>query len=195
MFVVSSKQHISAVGRWKDSTMMRHWRLGLSVICLAVLAVIIIPWAVKAQLAYKLDQGIQDKPTPAYELMEEDPAVEGSSEEGTCEDIHADYFGYGYECLYVNTKATDAVTLASITHEVSITHALTYGNDVSVPGVQVEFSRRGRGWQAISYCFASKNAAISKLRLRLYMAELLGRTGSCYIAVYKPYLPLLLPDG
>jgi hypothetical protein len=41
MFVVASKQHISAVGRWTGKIMIRHWRLELSVSFLAVLAVVL----------------------------------------------------------------------------------------------------------------------------------------------------------
>jgi hypothetical protein len=173
MFVVSSKQDIAADGRWIARTMMRHWRLGLSVSCLTVLGVIIIPWAVKAQLAYKLDQGIQVKPTPAYALSE---SAESESGVYACEDDALDGLDYGYDCIVVQTKATDAATLASIINEAS------YGSE----GLQLEFLRRGE-FQATGYCFASKNAAISELRQELYWADLLGTTGHCYIAVYKPY--------
>ena len=50
MFVVASKQHISAVGRWTGRIMIRHWRLGLSVSYLAVL-VVLTAWAVSWTLA------------------------------------------------------------------------------------------------------------------------------------------------
>src|SRR5918994_2267149 len=45
LFVVASKQHIFAVGRSIARTMRRHWRLGLSISFLAVLAWIVPVWA------------------------------------------------------------------------------------------------------------------------------------------------------
>jgi hypothetical protein len=134
----------------------------------------ILDWAVETP-SEQLGQEIKPQPTPAYDLMEEDPAVEGSSEEGSCEESSEDTFGYGYECLFVDTKATDPVKLASITAEV------LYGNG------QVEFSRH-QDWdsspKALSYCFTSKNAAVQNPYVDLNKAKLLGRVGNCYIAVY-----------
>jgi hypothetical protein len=134
----------------------------------------ILDWAVETP-SEQLGQEIKPQPTPAYDLMEEDPAVEGSSEEGSCEESSRDTFGFGYECLFVDTKATDPVKLASITD------AVLYGNG------QVEFSRH-QDWdsspKALNYCFTSKNAAVQNPYVDLNKAKLLGRVGNCYIAVY-----------
>src|SRR5918994_6866531 len=71
LFVVASKQHISAVGRSIARTMMRHWRLGLSISFLAVLAGSLTAWAVhyvethSEQVDQKLDWAVE---TPSEQL-------------------------------------------------------------------------------------------------------------------------------
>jgi hypothetical protein len=201
MFVVASRQYMSAVGRWRPR-MPRHpyrWALGMSLLPLLVIAVATMGGAIEEHLAYKLDKDVELKPTPAYDLMYENPALQGSSPGDDCEFDYADNGYSGYECLYVITKATDAVTLASITNEVvssgegrvSLSEGrVSYGDD---EGGQVEFSRSEHDWysgdpQAISYCFDSKETAVTAVGGVLYQAELLGKIDSCYIAVYTPYV-------
>jgi hypothetical protein len=187
MFVVASRQYMSAVGRWRPR-MPRHpyrWALGMSLLPLLVVAVATMPSAVEKHLAYKLDKDVELKPTPAFDLMYEDPALQGSSPGDDCELDYAEHGYSGYGCFYVKTEATDAVTLASITNEVLSSRY--------TGGAQVEFSRSEHDWysgdpQAISYCFDSKNTAVSAGGIVLYQAELRGKIDSCYIAVYTPYV-------
>jgi hypothetical protein len=130
MFVVASKQHISAVGRWSKRTMIRHWHLALSVSFLAVLAGTLTAWAVEThseQVDQKLDwavetpreqlgQEIKLPPTPEYRLYYEASTLSGggSSAAADCVFSHEGHYD-GYACEDMITKVTGPVKLASIT--------------------------------------------------------------------------------
>jgi hypothetical protein len=199
MFVAASRQHMFGVAsrlRTPVRALLRNRNMLLRMALAVGILVVVVEWAYVISRAVEgppaepvdqildwavetpseqLGQEIKPQPTPAYDLMEEDPAVEGSSEEGSCEESSRDTFGFGYECLFVDTKATDPVKLASITD------AVLYGNG------QVEFLRH-QDWdsspKALSYCFTSKNAAVQNPYVDLNKAKLLGRVGNCYMAVY-----------
>src|SRR5215203_3912589 len=88
LFVVASRQHISAIGRWRDRTMARHrwvrimvryrWGLGLSLLVsllvLVILGAVIIDRTVETpaeqldQEKAQLDQELQLKAPPAYKV-------------------------------------------------------------------------------------------------------------------------------
>jgi hypothetical protein len=92
-------------------------------------------------------------------------------------------------CPYVDTKATGAKKLASITEEIAGTYT---GTDV----VSVQFydliiddrtGARIRSNAHTGYCFYDKDVAVSALRSALDQAELLGKTYDCYVAIYEGY--------
>jgi hypothetical protein len=214
MFVAASKQHISAVGRWKDRTMLRHWRLGLSVSFLALLAGTLTAWAVEThseQVDEELDwavetpseqlrQEIKTPPTPYYGVYYEVSTLSsGSSADPECdlssvgdyEDSSEDYSyedsSEDYSCLTVITKATDPVELASITQEVaSDPNSGTDAASYYVWVAQVEFDKREAAQShAISYCFRTKGPALAALRRsNSRKPELVGQTDDCYVIVY-----------
>jgi hypothetical protein len=197
IFLAARRQQISAVGRLRDRIMgrfrwvrfmvrhrwvrfiVRHrWSLGLSL-------PLIIPFLVvlKAVITYEppavqLDQKIPSQPTPAYDVVLED----SDSSAYSCEPEDVGYDDFS--CSAVFTKATDEVKLASITE------------DLSVGAVhQVEFYPPNElsSLSAMSYCFESKDVAVSALHGSFYYADLLGKTNYCYVAVYKYFGPELNP--
>jgi hypothetical protein len=219
MFVVASKQHISAVGRWTGRIMIRHCRLGLSVSFLAVLAVVLtaqavrthseqedgkLDWAVETP-GEQLGQEIELPPTPAYELKDKESNLTGdASASALCDHLYAGHYD-DYLCLSVTTKVTDPVELAPV-ELASITQKLKADpNSGSVAGlpegdhismVKVEFYG-GLDWEsgddpeATSYCFESKGLAADALRGHVHKSELAGETDNCYVAVYEGSGPSL----
>jgi hypothetical protein len=90
------------------------------------------------------------------------------------------------QCPYIGTEATSAKKLASITKEISHSYIRT---DV----ISVRFyDEDDDPWstKVTSYCFEDKDAAVSALRGALDEAELLGKTGNCYVGIYEGYGPL-----
>jgi hypothetical protein len=204
MFVVASKQHISAVGRWTGRIMIRHWRLGLSVSYLAVLVVLTaqavrtyseqedgkLDWAVETP-AEQLGQEIELPPTPAYSLYND-----MDSSAYYCEPEDA---GYAPSvCFGVGTKTSDAMKLASITEDI-VTES-DYG-DSRVHRLKVIHGSNDHGYEifATIYCFKrkiGKSVAVSALGSALKKARFLGKTDNCYLTIYKGDVELLLipPD-
>src|SRR5688500_7694478 len=141
MFVVASKQHISAVGRWTGRIMIRHWRLGLSVSFLAVLVVLTaqavrttseqedgqLDWAVETP-GEQLGQEIELPPSPTYEVKDEESDLIGdASASALCDHLYANHYD-NYVCLSVTTKVTDPVKVASITQELKADPNLGLGS-------------------------------------------------------------------
>ena len=211
MFVVASKQHISAVGRWSKRTMIRHWRLGLSVSFLAVLAGTLTAWAVEThseQVDQKLDwavetpseqlgQEIKLPPTPAYQDYYEDSSLSPVSSDGTECDVSEIGHYEEYGCHLVITKVTDPAELASITQELK---ADPDGGMGYAEVMEVEFFKPALGGgdlgnlYATSYCLNLKGPAIAALEFRAahalrrhqaYLPRLVGRTDDCYVIVYE----------
>ena len=161
-----------------------------------VLAVVIIVWFVLSPAerlagtpaddllgtrlaAYQLDQEIQLKPPPAYEL-----ALQSSNSSAfPCE---PEVEGYDHSfCWMVATEATGARQLASITDDM-ITNPSDYGIVLKISFIdQREYVLGGARDFATLYCFKRKNVAISALGDALNDAELLGKTDNCYLALYR----------
>src|SRR5215211_247443 len=171
MFVVGRwkvMQHISAVGRWKDRAMMRHWRLWLRVSLLAVSAGGLTAWAVEPhieQVDEKLDWAVETPseqvgreikapPTPAYNHYYEASTLSGGSS-AECDLSKIGHYE-AYACHDVITKVTDPAELASITQELK---ADPDGGMGGAEVMQVEFFKPKQGWgdygnlYARSYCF------------------------------------------
>jgi hypothetical protein len=177
MFVVASGQHFSEV-----ASRLHISARALSIILLALLDVILIVWAVETP-ADQLGQEIQPQPTPAYEVQGESQL---SEDESYCV---LESFGYASnDChtVFIET-GSGAVKLASITDEVVV--APTSSDGLFVQRVEFlnsdEFDPDYMDHIATSYCFPSKDVALSALRGTLDDAELLGKIDSCYIAVYS----------
>ena len=209
MFVVASKQHISAVGRWTGRIMIRHWRLGLSVSFLAVLAVVLTAWAVRTHSeqvdgkldwavetpSEHLDQEIRTSPTPAYQLYYEASSLYESSSASDCVLAYQGHYD-GYDCIHLITKASDPEELASITQELRAEPSS--GTDVAMAAesdfavVKVWFRRSELAdAHATSYCFGSKDLAADALRGKLHKAEMVGKTDDCFVIVYEGSGPAL----
>ncbi len=173
MFEVAFRENVSALAERLHIS-----KRSVSIFFLAVLAVILIFWAVKTP-AEQLDNEIQLKATPAYDDVTEEFSTDSDGDSGySCLSEAVDY------CKKVFTEPTSAVKLASITKEV-----LADGN---YEAVSVEFfteNTDGTPGDVIgtSYCFDSKDEAVSTLGGDLGKAELLGTIDYCYIAVYKPH--------
>ena len=146
MFVVGSKQYVSAVGPWSKRIMIRHWRLGLSVSLLAVILAVLAAWAVVTHGG----QEIYIPPTPEYSLNYEASTLSGdSSASADCflsDEGHYDE----YACETVFTKVTDPVKLASITEELRFdpnsgtdVAAVEAGADIDVMNVSFYRSEQG----------------------------------------------------
>jgi hypothetical protein len=174
MFEVAFREDVSALAeRLHISTR------SVSIFFLAVLAVILIFWAVKTP-AEQLDNEIQLKPTPAYNDVSAEFSTDSDGDSGSSCLSEATV-----NCYKVFTEPTSAVKLASITKEV-------LGSGGGGKSVSVEFfteNTDGTPGDVIgtSYCFDSKDEAISTLGEDLGKAELLGTIDYCYIAVYKPH--------
>ena len=161
-----------------------------------VLAVVIIVWFVLSSAdrfagtpaddllgtrlaAYQLDQEIQLKPPPAYEL-----ALQSSDSSAfSCE---PEVEGYDQsECWMVATEATGARQLASITEDM-ITNPSDNGIVLKISFIdQREWELGGARDIATLYCFKRKSVTISALGDALNEAELLGKTDNCYLALYR----------
>jgi hypothetical protein len=124
------------------------------------------------QAIAQLDQEIQLKPPPAYEGMSEERDSSAYSCEATL-------------CFIVLVPgSTSARELASITEEVVYPPKGMSSDDVQ----NVDFDDT-----AASYCFQSKDVAVSALGSALKHAVLLGKTDKCYLAVYRGSGPALRP--
>ena len=161
-----------------------------------VLAVVIIVWFVLSSAdrfagtpaddllgtrlaAYQLDQEIQLEPTPAFELA----AQSSNSSAFSCE---PEVEGYDTSfCWMIATEATGARQLASITEDM-IDNPSDTGSVLKISFIkQREYELGGTRDIATLYCFKRKSVAISALGDALNDAELLGKTDSCYLALYK----------
>jgi hypothetical protein len=171
MFEVAFREDVTAVAKRLPISMR-----SLSILYLAVLAVVLIFWAVETP-AEQLYNEIQLKPTPAYDVVTEEFSTDSDGDSGySCLSEAVDY------CHKVFTEPTSAVKLASITKEVLA--------DGGSEAVSVEFDTEGPdGTPAdsigTSYCFDSKDEVVSTLGEDLGKAELLGTIDYCYIAVYR----------
>jgi hypothetical protein len=140
-----------------------------------VLAVILIFWAVQTP-AEQLDNEIQLETPPVYRDATEELSWESDGVTG-----HSCLSEVVDDCYRVFTEPTSAVKLASITKEVL--------PDSSSRPVSVEFDTEDslgipEDPIGMSYCFDSKDEAVSTLGEDLGKAELLGTIDDCYIAVY-----------
>jgi hypothetical protein len=181
MFEVAFREDVTALAeRLHISTR------SVSIFFLAVLAVILIFWAVKTP-AEQLDNEIQLKATPAYDDATEELSYDNDGDSGySCLSEAVDY------CYRVFTEPTSAVKLASITEE--------FLADGSSGAVSLEFSTENTDgtpgdFIGTSYCFDSKDEAFSTLGVDLGKAELLGTTDYCYIAVYTTRGSGILPHS
>jgi hypothetical protein len=148
----------------------------VSIFFLALLAVILIFWAVETPFE-QLDNEIRLKPTPEYV----DGGIEDFSTNNDGDSGYSSLKPEGVDYSYiVITGPTSAVELASITEEL-----LADGSSGTVRVKFVDFSTAVPGDSVgMSYCFDSKYEAVSNLGVALARAELLGKTDHCYIAVY-----------
>jgi hypothetical protein len=194
--------------------MIRHWRLGLSVSFLAVLAGTLTAWAVEThseqvdqeldwavetpreQLGQQLGQEIKLPPTPEYRLYYEASSLYESSSASDCVLAYQGNYD-GYDCIHLITEASDPEELASITQELradpnSGSEAATYGGDYDLDVMKVWFrSSELADAHAISYCFGSKDLAADALRGKLHKAEWVGKTDDCFVIVYEGSGPAL----
>jgi hypothetical protein len=188
MFVVASKQHICAVGRWSKRTMILHWRLGLSVSFLAVLAGTLTAWAVEThseQVDQELDwavetpreqlgQEIKLPPTPAYQDYYEDSSLSPVSSDGTECDVSEIGHYDEYACHDVITKVTDPAELASITQE------LNAGQMGYADVMEVSFGSSELGdTRFTSYCFDFEFRAADLCIPRYEPLDILHKTICC----------------
>jgi hypothetical protein len=195
--------------------MIRHWRLGLSVSFLAVLAGTLTAWAVEThseqvdqeldwavetpreQLGQQLGQEIKLPPTPEYRLYYEASSLYESSSASDCVLAYQGNYD-GYDCIHLITEASDLEELASITQELradpnSGSDAATYaagGYDLDVMKVSFRSSELADD-HARSYCFGSKDLAADALRGKLHKAEWVGKTDDCFVIVYEGSGPAL----
>jgi hypothetical protein len=209
-FVAASKQHMSAVaGRLRTSALallrtksiIRLLGIGGSILLLAVVAVVVTVWAVEPPAdhpvgpsADKLDQEIQLKPPPAYELAPDES--DASAYSYSCEPEDK-----GYDpsvCFEVLTDATGARQLASITEDMITNPDYLRDKDYGLV-LRVRFldksvyDQSGVGDFATLYCFKHKDVAVSALGSALKDKELLGETDkellgetdNCYLALYR----------
>ena len=203
MFVVASKQHISAVGRWSKRTMIRHRRLGLSVSFLAVLAGVLTAWAVWAVETHseqvdqkldwavetpreQLDQKIQPQEAPEYHQRQE------PSRNCALWPINPwNYDDYCYKVVlntshfysFIMMTPGETTKLALITED--LVETVFYIEPPTV--LRLDFYRNPHSQlqMATSYCFESRDDAVSALRHVLRGAELVGKTDYCYVAIYR----------
>jgi hypothetical protein len=174
--------------------------LRLGILLVVVLAGIMTVWAVirptptthqtpAAQLDQEkaqLDQEIQLKPPPAYELAPDESDASAYSSSCEPEDL-----GYNASvCFEVLTDATGAIKLASITEEMITNPDYLADTDYGLV-LRVRFidgSQYGRNIVddiATIYCFKRKSVAVSALGSALKDAELLGTTDNCYLTLYR----------
>ena len=173
--------------------MIRHWRLGLSVSFLAVLAGTLTAWAVEThseqvdqkldwavetlreQLVQQLGQEIKLPPTPEYRLYYEASTLSGGGSSAAADCVFSRQGHYdGYACEDVITKVTGPVKLASITEELkadpnsgSVVAEVEMGDstlsDIDVMKVSFRDSELG-DTQFSSYCFETEGLAADALR-------------------------------
>jgi len=150
-----------------------------------------LDWAVETP-AEQLDNEIQLEPTPPYDDVTEE--FYENNDGDTVQSCFSEVVAY---CYMVLTEPTSAVKLASITKEVLADWLGSSGPDPGV-GFSVEFVTedvRGIPEDSIgtSYCFYSKDEALSALGEDWGKAELLGTMDYCYIAVYIGTNPSAFP--
>jgi hypothetical protein len=178
VFEVAFRGDVSALGGRLNIS-----KRSIAILLLAVLAVILIFWAVPTP-AEQLDNEIQLETPPAYRNVTEELSYDSDGVTGHyCSSEVVD------DCYRVFTEPTSAVKLASITKEVlALEDSLGFGYS-SYKAVSVEFDTEdslGIPEDSIgtSYCFVRKDEAVSTLGEDLGKAELLGTIDDCYIAVY-----------
>ena len=210
MFGVASRLRTPVQALLRNRKKMRR-RLGLalSVLSLVVLAEVLTAWAVETHIeqvdqkldwavetpAEQLDNEIQLEPTPPYDDVTEEfyENLDGDTEL-SCLSAVVDY------CYIVFTEPTSAEKLASITKEV-LADWLDWLGSSGLNGsrwISVEFSTEDVGgfpgdYIGTSYCFESKDEAVSTLSKDLGKADLLGTMDHCYIAVYIGTNPSAFP--
>ena len=191
MFIVASRQRISAVGGLSRNMIRHRWKLLLSLLLLVIAAVLIKDWAVQtpaeqldqeiAQLdretKAQLDHKIHLPPTPEYSVEADSEA--SASAGHSCEP--------GFDsCIAVRTEAYLGPELASIT--VDVLDGVEYGTNFDpskVSNLNIEFYRSTPlDLIGESYCFDSKDNLVATLGERLDYAEVLGTVNDCYIAVF-----------
>jgi hypothetical protein len=167
--------------------------LRLGILLVVVLAGVMTVWAVIRPTptthqtpAAQLNQEIQLKPPPAYELAPDESDASAYSSSCEPEDL-----GYNPSvCFEVLTDATGAIKLASITEEMITNPDYLRDKDYGLV-LRVRFidnSQYGRSIVddiATIYCFKRKSVAVSALGSALKDAELLGTTDNCYLTLYK----------
>jgi hypothetical protein len=182
--------------------------LRLGILLVVVLAGVMTVWALigptptthqtqAAQLDQEkaqLDQEIQLKPPPAYELAPDES--DASAYSTSCEPEDK-----GYDpsvCFEVLTDATSARQLASIAEDMITNPDYLPDKDYGLV-LRVRFldksvyAQRGGGDFATLYCFKHKDVAVSALGSALKdkellgetYKELLGETDNCYLALYR----------
>jgi hypothetical protein len=192
----------------RNISMPHRLGLRLGILLVVVLAVVMTVWAVirptptthqtpAAQLDQEkaqLDQEIQLKPPPAYELAPDES--DASAYSYSCEPEDK-----GYDpsvCFEVLTDATGARQLASITEDMITNPDYLPDQDYGLV-LRVRFldksvyDQSGVGDFATLFCFKHKDVAVSALGSALKDKELLGETDkellgetdNCYLALYR----------
>src|SRR5215210_2197556 len=193
LFVAASRQHMFGAASklrtpvralLRNRKMRRRLGLALSVLSLVILAVLIMDW-VGSPSPDELDQKIQPQEAPQYHQRQE-PS-------GNCS-LHADpinpwaYDDYCYKVVpntshfhsYIMMTPGETTKLALITEDLVET-VFNVVPDV----LRLDFYRNPHSQlqMATSYCFASRDDAVSALRHVLRGAELVGKTDYCYVAI------------
>jgi len=157
----------------------------LAVLIMVILAVLIMDW-VGSPSPDQLDQKIQPQEAPEYHQR-----LEPSR---NCALYPINPWLYDDECYkvvlntshfysYIMMTPGETTKLALITED--FVETLFYIEPPTV--LRLDFYRNPHSQQqmATSYCFGSRDDAVSALRHVLRDAELVGKTDSCYVAIYR----------
>jgi hypothetical protein len=195
LFVAASRQHMFGVASrlrtpvralLRNSKMRRRLGLALSVFSLVILAVLIMDWVVSPS-PDQLDQEIQPQEAPQYHQRQE-PSRNCSLHTGSSNPWA--YEDYCYKVV-VNTShfySYIMMTPGEKTKLALITEDLVETDLYAMPaGLRLDFYRNPHSplQMATSYCFASRDDAVSALRHLWRRAELVGKTDHCYVAIYR----------
>jgi hypothetical protein len=143
---------------------------------------VLIVWAVKTP-AEQLDQNIQSQWVPEYHKSELGQCSPDIRYYAICYAVYLNSSDDGFFTKYIYPRA-EQEKLALISDDFDAAGGYQvmqldfYHGSVHHPHAAQQF--------ATSYCFNSKDEAVTALRGgRLVNAALLGRTGKCYVAVYE----------
>jgi hypothetical protein len=208
LFVAASRQHMFGVASKLRTPVrallrnrkMRRLGLALSVLSLVVLAGVLTAWAVEThseQVDQKLDWAVEtpreqlDQKIQPQEAPEYHQRLEPSR---NCALWPINPWLYDDECYkvvlntshfysYIMMTPGETTKLALITED--FVETLFYIEPPTV--LRLDFYRNPHSQQqmATSYCFGSRDDAVSALRHVLRDAELVGKTDFCYVAIYR----------